>query len=344
MSEENKKLDFQSSTMLNDIVDCAEDKFRTYQYQALELKLKNFDNAIWCYAPSLLTYAIEQFENIDKDKFIPISITGTKCQLQCDHCKSKILESMYPAETPEELYDLVKDFVKNKGCEGILISGGATLDGSVPVLQFLDIFKKIKEDFGITVIIHSGLITKELAEGLSRIKIDAVMLDIIGHDETIQKIYHLKRNVEHFEESLKYLHKYNIPFVPHVILGLHYGKIKGERAALELIKKYEPSALVLVILMPLEGTPMEKIEPISPKKVVRFITLARFLFPQIPVMLGCARPKGDHKVETDILAIQSGINGIAYPCQEAVDFAIERGYKLHFSGLCCSLIYRDIIK
>lgn len=342
MSE--KRAHAHSRSDLKKILECDEDQFRTFQKEALATKLSHFQRTLWCYAPSLLNYAIDQFECINKNTFIPISITGTKCQLQCDHCKSKILESMYAAETPEKLYALVKDFVENKGCEGILISGGAKLDGYVPFMDFIEVFKKIKEDFGITLIIHSGLITQELAVALATIKIDAVMLDIIGHDETIQEIYHLQKNVEHFEQSLKFLHQYNIPFVPHVILGLHYGKIKGEYAALELIKRYNPAAVVLVVLMPLEDTPMEHVDPVSPKDVGKFITLARLMFPDIPVMLGCARPKGDHKVETDILAIQSGIDGIAYPCQEAVDFAIQEGYQVNFSELCCSLIYREIVK
>ena len=327
---------------IKDLLECTEKKFKKYQTDALEVKLKNFDRTLWCYAPSLLTYSIDQFVSTNKNKFIPISITGTRCQLQCDHCKSKILDSMYPAETPEALNAIVKDFVENKGCEGVLLSGGATLEGAVPFTKFIETIKKIKEKFGITLIIHSGLITKEFAEALSKANVDAVMLDVIGHNETIQKIYHLRKNVNHFAQSLKYLAEYAIPFVPHVILGLDYGEIKGEVAALELIKQYNPDALVLVVLMPLEGTPMANVKPVPPKKLARLITLARLMFPKIPVMLGCARPKGDHKVETDVIAIQSGINGIAYPCQEAVDYALENNYELIFSELCCSLVYRDI--
>ncbi|MHA1648613.1 MAG: radical SAM protein [Candidatus Helarchaeota archaeon] len=327
---------------VNEIMKCDEKRFKKYQNQALQLKLKNFDENLWFYAPSLLNYAIEQFENFNHNKFIPISITGTKCQLQCDHCKSKILESMYPAESPEELYSLVESLVKNKGCEGILVSGGSTRDGAVPLLQFLEVFRKIKERFDITIIVHTGLVTEELAKSFSDISIDAVMLDIIGDNETIHRIYHLKKNIDHFEASLKYLNSFKIPFVPHVILGLHYGKIKGELSALKLIQPFKPSALVLLVLMPLEGTPMEHVQPISPSQFARFATIARFMFPTVPIMLGCARPKGDHKIKTDIMAIRSGLNGIAYPCQEAVDYALKKGYTIKFSELCCALIYQDL--
>lgn len=329
---------------VKEIMESDEAKFKKYQEEALKLKLEKFNNQLWFYAPSLLSYVVEQYESKNSNSFIPISITGNKCQLQCDHCRSKILDSMYPAETPEKLYDLVQDFILNKGCEGILISGGADIDGSVPFFKFIDAIKRIKDEFKITVIIHSGLISKDLAEALSKIKIDAVMLDVIGHENTIRDIYHLEKNVDAFALSLKFLDDFKIPCVPHVIVGLDYGKIKGEVKALELIKKYNPLAVVIVALMPLEGTPMEHVTPVPPEKLVRIITLARLMFPEIPVMLGCARPKGEHKIKTDILAIQSGVNGIAYPCQEAVNFAIENGYKIMFSELCCSLIYREMMK
>jgi uncharacterized radical SAM superfamily protein len=251
---------------------------------------------------------------------------------------------MYPAESPEQLYKLISDFVKNKGCEGVLISGGANINGSIPFLNYLKAMKKIKDDFGIIIIIHSGLITNTLAEALIQINIDAVMLDVIGDDETIHQVYHLNKSIENYEESLKNLSDFKIPFVPHVLFGLDYGKIKGELLALKMIKKYKPQALVLVALMPLEGTPMRNIKPVSPKILARYFTLARLMFPKIPVMLGCGRPKGDHKVETDILAVQSGINGIAYPSQEAANYSIKHSFELKFSELCCSLVYREIIK
>jgi uncharacterized radical SAM superfamily protein len=54
------------------------------------------------------------------------------------------------------------------------------------------------------------------------------------------------------------------------------------------------------------------------------------------------RPKGRHRVETDILAIKAGVNAIAFPTEEAIAFAQEQGYKIVFSSFCCSRIYVDI--
>ncbi|MDH5460016.1 MAG: hypothetical protein OEW71_03150 [Candidatus Bathyarchaeota archaeon] len=53
------------------------------------------------------------------------------------------------------------------------------------------------------------------------------------------------------------------------------------------------------------------------------------------------RPKGKHRIETDILAIKAGVNAIAFPTEEAIKTAEKFGYETTFSSLCCSHIYSD---
>jgi len=130
--------------------------------------------------------------------------------------------------------------------------------------------------------------------------------------------------------------------VPHVIVGLHHGKLKGELHALEMISKYKPSALAIIAFMPIHGTEMEKVEPPKPIDIARVTATARAMFPETPLVLGCMRPKGRHRVETDVLAIKAGVNAIAFPTEEAITFAQQHGYKIVFSSFCCSRIYADI--
>ena len=59
------------------------------------------------------------------------------------------------------------------------------------------------------------------------------------------------------------------------------------------------------------------------------------------IVLGCIRPGGKHKSETDILAIKAGVNGIAYPSEEGYNYAKNIGLNIRFSEECCSLIYRE---
>jgi len=248
---------------------------------------------------------------------------------------------MFPAETPNSLEALINNFAHKK-TEGILISGGSLLNGSVPLIRFIPALKKIKEQYDLSLVIHTGLVAQDLAVGLAEVGVDAVMLDIIGDNETIINVCHLQKTTNDFELSLKLLERYNIPTVPHIIVGLNYGKSAGELKAVDIIAKYPLKALVVVALMPLENTPMEAVTPPRPTDISNVITYSRMKFPKTPIILGCARPRGTHKISTDILAIKSGVNGIAFISQEGADYAKKRGYQLRFSDHCCSLIFKDI--
>jgi uncharacterized radical SAM superfamily protein len=54
------------------------------------------------------------------------------------------------------------------------------------------------------------------------------------------------------------------------------------------------------------------------------------------------RPKGKLRIDTDVLALQSGVDAIAFPSQEAIDFAkTQEGWTVSFSPYCCAKIYTD---
>jgi len=252
------------------------------------------------------------------------------------------LNTMYAATTPEKLLELCMK-IKRRGALGCLISGGCLPDGSVPLGRFIDTIKKVKHDLGLITIVHTGIIDFNIAEKLRNAGVDAALIDIIGSDETIKEIYRLDLTVKAYENSLKALYKAGVPFVPHVIVGLHYGKLKGELYALQMISKYQPSALVIIAFMPIHGTEMENVEPPKPVDIGKVMATARLMFPQTPLALGCMRPKGRHRIRTDVLAIKSGVNAIAFPAEEAIKFAEKQGYETSFSSLCCSQVYADII-
>ncbi|MFX1519329.1 MAG: radical SAM protein [Promethearchaeota archaeon] len=317
-------------------------KLKTSMDEAFALRKKNFGNILWAYSPSIIHYEIESYRQESPNAFVPISITGTSCALQCDHCQSKILESMKPARSPDELIQLCAK-LSNQGSKGVLISGGANKHGFVPLLKYADALRAIKERFGLKVVVHTGLIDKETVKVLADAKIDAAMLDVIASQDTIEKVYHIDATPAKYEDSIKLLKEFSIPIVPHVVVGLNYGNLDGEIEALQMLSTYDPDAVVIVALMPLEGTPMEDVTPPLPETIAKIITIARLTFQDKPVMLGCARPKGYHKEETDILAIHAGVNGIAYITDAGVEEAQTLGLKIRHRELCCSLIISDII-
>jgi lipoyl synthase len=291
------------------------------------------------YAPSFTYYKTNYFSS-EPNLFPTISVTGSGCALNCKHCEGKILETMKSATTAEKLYQTCQR-LKQKGAVGCLVSGGSQKNGSVLLNEFIPALKKIKQELNLSIHVHTGIIDYATSKALKNAGVDAALIDIVGSDETIKNVLNLNAKVEDYVSSLKNLEDSGIPFVPHVIVGLNYGQIKGEFHALEIIAQHNPSALVIIAFMPIRGTSMATIKPASPIDVARVIAAARVMLPKMPLALGCMRPKGKHRSEIDILAIKAGVSAVAFPSQEAIEYAKNQGYEASFSSYCCSQIYKD---
>lgn len=310
--------------------------------ESRELSWRYHGRKIRFYAPGFVHYETPYFCS-SPHAFPSISITDRRCALRCKHCQGRILETMIPATTPEELIEVCKN-VKKRGGVGCLISGGCLPDGSVPLDGFVDAIAEVKRRLGLTVVVHTGLISGVTARGLRWAGVDAALIDVIGSDETIREVYRLDAGVDDYERSLRALCEAGIPTVPHVLVGLHYGRLRGELRSLEMIAKYEPAAVIVIALIPIEGTPMGKVEPPSPEDVLRVLVAARFMLPRgTPLVLGCARPRGEHRARTDRSAVRAGVNAIAFPSVGAIRLAEEMGLETSFSPLCCSQAFVDIM-
>jgi len=297
----------------------------------------NFDDRITFHAPGLKRYATSEYSCHDAAEFVSISLTGTSCALSCEHCKVQVLHGMQDlASFSGGLYDLCARLAE-KGARGVLVSGGSDLKGRVPILPHIEDLARVRRELGLTIRVHPGLPDDETCAGLATCDIDGAMVDIIGHQDTIRDVYHLDATPDDYEAVLESLERHRVPTVPHIILGLHFGRMLGEQPALDMIARHPPKLLVIVILMPLSGTPMANTTPPSLEEIGGFFATARLALPRTPVQLGCARPLGEMKGPIDQLAIDAGLNGIAYPADGIVAYAEERGLTPTFINACCGV-------
>jgi len=287
------------------------------------------------YAPGLKRYRTSEYGGQDPGRFVSVSVTGTACALQCDHCQSKVLEGMLPTNG-KGLFELAGELAA-RGTRGILVSGGCDRRGRVPLLQHVPDLKRIRSELGMTIRVHPGLPDEETAAALGEVDLDGAMLDVIGAEETIREVYHLEAGIGEYEAVLARLERHGVPLIPHIILGLHYGRLLGEWRALEMVARRSPKLLVLVILMPLYGTPMAGAAPPPADEIGAFFDQARAALPHTPIMLGCARPIGPLKAEIDRRAVDAGLDGIAYPAEGIVAYAESRGLRPQFHDACCGV-------
>jgi uncharacterized radical SAM superfamily protein len=202
--------------------------------------------------------------------------------------------------------------------------------------------RRIREELGMRVVVHSGVVSPQLADALAQAQVDGVMLDIIGAQETIRDVYHLQLAPADFDRSLALLAQRGLRIIPHIVIGLHFGRLLGEWRALEMIAGHPVSTLILVVLTPLTGTPMGRLRPPPVEDVADFFATARARMPDTPVNLGCGRPMGEVKVALDRAAIDHGLNGIAYPAQGTIAYARARGLEPELHEYCCSLTWASV--
>ncbi len=293
------------------------------------------------YTPTFKTYATSEISGCGKSAWPAMSITGGDCKLQCDHCKAKILEPMIPVRTPEALWSQVNEQIAS-GAQGMLLTGGSNYRNEVEYDAFYPVIRKIKNSFPqFKIAMHTALVDMDIARRMEDSGIDAAMMDVIGAQDTISQVYHLRRTVDDFEKTLEYLVSTQMKVVPHIVIGLHYGQLLGEWQALEMIQRHVPQAVVLVVVMPFYAPENRPFETPDSAEVGRFFMDARKALPDVPLLLGCARPPGRVKAEIDSYAVMAGLNGLAHPTDGMVELAVRLSRDVRVTPACCSIAIGD---
>jgi len=301
-----------------------ENRLRT----ARELSWTHFGKQITFYLPGMISY------NGLKGAYPGVSITGAHCALMCDHCQAKILEPMPATPSSDALIETCRRFA-DRGCLGVLISGGCDRNGRLPWPRFIPAIRRVKEETGLYVSIHCGLLDLDTAMALKEAGVDQALLDVVGDDETYQTVCHVDFGISRILSTLEALNRSDLPMVPHVICGLNRGKMKSELKAIEMIARFQVEQLVIVSLMAIRGTPFEGVHTPHAQEAAEIIVEARRRMPQVRMSLGCARTRGDEEIE--LLALEAGVNRMALPSDAVIERARELGLEIRYQRTCCSV-------
>jgi len=300
--------------------------------QAWNVTRKNHGSNFTFYLPGMIRYGKM------RGLYPALSLTGDRCQLLCEHCKGLLLKPMIKATDPESLITKCLKLA-HSGHSGVLLSGGSDLEGRLPWKTFYQAIQKIKTETDLFVSVHSGFLDFNTAVALKEAGVDQALIDVMGDEETAKKIYHLD-SLQKVITSLENLFKSGLDVVPHIVAGLMYGKIHGEYNALRIISRFKPSSIVMVVLMPLKGTPMSGVLPPSPIEIARLIATARLMMPHTPISLGCERPRNKEGHIMEELAIYAGATRMAVWSKKTIDLASNLGLNPLFQPTCCSVPYR----
>lgn len=268
--------------------------------------------------------------------FPTISITGDECAFNCKHCNHRYLRHMLPCLTPDVLFRTCSELASN-GVSGVLLSGGYNEEGWIPLKEFIDTIANVKRGTGLFLNVHTGLVPPWLARELGRAGVEMASVDLIGSDKTIEYVLGIRRTTKDYKRTLKALEKSIPHVVPHLCIGLHGGEIRGEFDALEIAADIDIAGLVFLVLIPTPNTAFEGFKAPAPHVVGKLIAEARLKFPEIPLALGCMRPRSKGRVETEIQALRSGVDRIEVPSAETIKAAEKMGLKVKRLNACCAV-------
>ncbi len=287
--------------------------------------------------PTFKSYSSCDLQGCGKNSFPAFSVTAGGCALDCDHCQAKILEPMIPATKPLLLDRKVREMVEHEALGGFLLSGGSNRANEIRYEPYLPVIAGLKRDFPhLKIAIHSALLDRDRALRMEAAGVDTAMMDVIGAEETIREVYHLDRPVADFEATLAALCATRMQVVPHIVIGLHYGRLLGEARALDIVARHPIHSLVLVVVMPFYARPGTFVTPAA-SDAGRIFLEARRRLPTQEVLLGCARPPGMHRRVTDAYAVAAGLDGIAFPADGALEVAHALGRPAEQEHACCSM-------
>lgn len=300
--------------------------------KAAEISRARHGDAVGFHVPGMFFY------DGRRGRFPALSVTGARCDLNCGHCAGRLLGPMIDVSDPQTLVRRA-EAVARDGAQGVLISGGCDGRGRLPWERFAGAVARIKEETNLTVAAHTGFVDRPQAEALKRAGVDTAMFDVVGDEATLRLVYGLDGPTR-VADSLAALVEAGLRVAPHVVVGLHAGRIVGEERAVEMIAASGCSSVVFVVFMPQPHTPFEHAPPPPIEEVIRLIARARLQYPDLVQHLGCAKPRGEYRRDLDAAALRAGVNHLAIPAPQAVDLAPGLGREVFWTETCCAIDHR----
>ncbi|MBI0584794.1 MAG: radical SAM protein [Methanomassiliicoccus sp.] len=260
-------------------------------------------------------------------RFPAFSVTGGRCELQCDHCRGRFLAGMRPALTPRDLEAAARELAASGGT-GLLLSGGCDARGRVPLAPFLGTVLEIKRTTALAVNLHPGLVDREAAQAIMAAGADALSVDVLQDPATIRDVLHLGASPDDYRRTLELLAPSG-RLVPHVCVGLQ--SEGAEDRTLDLLSSFPLRSLVVLGLISAPGAPRREV---SSERLLGFVRRA-VREVGAPVLLGCMRPRG--RWQDEAAAIEAGVAGVVNPSTRTVEWAASEGRHAAWREECCAL-------
>jgi uncharacterized radical SAM superfamily protein len=270
------------------------------------------------------------FEAVYPGSTLPVSVTGAACSLNCAHCGGKYLEHMVSV-------DVLEEALSEKNPASILLSGGCDPTGRVPLARIIDRVrcKLAHTRRPLKVNVHPGIVNRQEAELIADFA-TVISFDFIVDDETISEALGTSWTGRDYVDTFRNLGQGKAKVVPHILVGLYRGEIRGEYQAVECLAREGAGQIVFIVFIPTPGTRWEHLAPPQVEDVVRLLAWTRIRLPGAKLTLGCMRPRGKYRRALDLMAVRAGVDAIVLPHPDAVAEVRRRRLTICRKEECCA--------
>ncbi|NOR49611.1 MAG: biotin synthase BioB [Desulfuromonadales bacterium] len=231
-----------------------------------------------------------------------INAKSGRCQENCAFCAQSAHHQSspptYPLKSREELIDGARQAQEEGShCYGIVTSGTQPEAGD-EFNTILSAISEIRDRFDIEPSASLGLLTEDLAQALA----DAGCVTYHHNLETARSFFPKICTTHDYEEDVKTVKLAKAAGMK-VCCGGIFGLGESDEQRVELAEtlcELDVDSVPLNFLNPIQGTPLENHQSLSPMDCVRAITMFRYFLPNKPISVCGGR-------ETNLRELQSWI-------------------------------------
>ncbi len=282
---------------------------------------------------------VNSFYSNSTASFKNFSITGNNCELECAHCKKKLLDTMNIFDKSADGLNKIISEHNNNRLKGILLSGGFDRNGKLPIYNYLGAIKELKRICpGLIILAHLGFTDHREAEKIKESGIDFVLVNMISGKNAIENIYNLKnRTGKDYINTIKILEEAGNNTVPHIIAGIDSLKTESDYEALNQLAEINISRLVFIIIKKLDRD-SDVMAMTDYEELTNLIKYAKKTMPDTKISLGCSSPSSKKRGQFEIGLIKNDIDCISFPSQDTVSFCNDKKIPYRFEEMCCAAL------
>jgi biotin synthase len=214
------------------------------------------------------------------------------CQEDCHYCSQSTISTApierYALLSPEKMLEGARRAAQAKAqryC--IVISGRSPLQSEIT--QISSAVKQIKQELPIQICCSLGLLNGEQASRLKQAGVDR-----INHNLNTSEAYHPSICTTHTYQdrlsTLKHARAAGLELCSGGIVGM--GENDEDLVDLALaLQDIQPDSIPLNMLYPVEGTPFDKMNHLTPSRCLKILCLFRFFHPQTEIRAAGGREK-----------------------------------------------------